>query len=98
MEELLDDIDMLLVMTVNPGFAGQKLVEGAFDKISRARKLLDTTGHSDVILEVDGNCSFENIPKMHKAGAGVFVVGTSSVFHKDYTCETAIEKIFDSLK
>lgn len=97
-EELLGDIDMLLIMTVNPGFAGQKLVEGAFDKISRARKMLDSKGLTDVVLEVDGNCSFENIPKMHKAGAGVFVVGTSSVFHKDYTYQTAIKKVFDSLE
>ncbi len=96
-EDLLDDIDMLLIMTVNPGFAGQKLVNGAFDKISRARKLLNSTGHGDVMLEVDGNCSFENIPKMYKAGADVFVVGTSSVFHKDYTYETGVKKVLESL-
>lgn len=98
LEELLDDIDMLLVMTVNPGFAGQKMASGALDKICRARRLLDSTGHGDVLLEVDGNCSFENIPKMHAAGAEIFVVGTSSVFHKDYTYETATQKILDSLE
>jgi len=97
-EELLDDIDILLIMTVNPGFAGQKLVSGALDKIKRARILLDSTGHPNVMLEVDGNCSFENIPQMYKMGADVFVVGTSSVFHKDYTYETAIQRIFESLE
>lgn len=96
--ELLDDIDMLLIMTVNPGFAGQTLVPTALDKISRARKLLDSTGHGEVMLQVDGNCSFENIPKMHTAGADVFVVGTSSLFHKDYTYQSAANKIFDSLE
>lgn len=96
--ELLGSIDMLLVMTVNPGFAGQKLVNGAIDKIKRARKMLDDAGRTDVILEVDGNCSFENIPKMYEAGADAFVVGTSSVFHKDYTYETATQKVLDSLK
>lgn len=97
-EELLDDIDMLLIMTVNPGFAGQKLVSGAMDKIKRARKLLDSTGHSNILLEVDGNCSFENIPKMYEMGADVFVVGTSSIFHKDYTYESAAKKVFESLE
>ena len=97
-EELLDDIDMLLIMTVNPGFAGQKLVSGALDKIKRARNLLDSTGHSNILLEVDGNCSFENIPKMYEAGADVFVVGTSSVFHKDYTYKTAAQSVFESLE
>ena len=96
--ELVNSIDMLLVMTVNPGYAGQKLVNGAFDKIKRARKMLDDAGRTDVILEVDGNCSFENIPKMYEAGADVFVVGTSSVYHKDYTYETATQKVLDSLK
>ena len=97
-EESLNDIDMLLIMTVNPGFAGQKLVNGALDKIKRARKMLDDAGRSEVILEVDGNCSFENIPKMYNAGADTFVVGTSSVFHKDYTFETATQKVLDLLK
>ena len=89
---------MLLVMTVNPGFAGQKLVNGALDKIKRARKMLDAAGRTDVLLEVDGNCSFENIPKMYEAGADVFVVGTSSVFHKDYTYDSATEKVLNSLE
>ena len=97
-EESLNMIDMLLIMTVNPGFAGQKLVDGAIDKIKRARKMLDNAGCSDVILGVDGNCSFENIPKMYEAGADAFVVGTSSVFHKDYTFETAINTLCESLK
>ena len=96
--ELINSIDMLLVMTVNPGFAGQKLVNGALDKIKRARKMLDAAGCTEVLLEVDGNCSFENIPKMYEAGADVFVVGTSSVFHKDYTYESATEKVLNSLE
>ncbi|MBR4868424.1 MAG: ribulose-phosphate 3-epimerase, partial [Clostridia bacterium] len=66
--------------------------------IKKARKMLDDAGRTDVVLEVDGNCSFENIPKMYEAGADVFVVGTSSVFHKDYTYETAVEKVLKSLE
>ena len=90
---MLDDIDMVLVMTVNPGFAGQTLVSGSFDKIKRMRKLLDKSGHTNVLLEVDGNCSFENVPKMYKAGADVFVVGTSSVFKKGQTVKEGTEKL-----
>lgn len=91
--QVLDDIDMVLVMTVNPGFAGQTLVSGSFDKIKRMRKLLDKSGHTNVLLEVDGNCSFENVPKMYKAGADVFVVGTSSVFKKGQTVKEGTEKL-----
>ena len=96
-EEILDDIDMVLVMTVNPGFAGQKLVPRTLDKVSRLRKLLDESGRQAVSIEVDGNCSFENIPKMYAAGADTFVVGTSSLFSDKETVSSAAEKILDSL-
>lgn len=81
--EVLPDIGLLLLMTVNPGFAAQKLVPGALDKISRARRLLDERGYENLPIEVDGNCSLENIPRMEAAGASVFVVGSSSVFGKE---------------
>ena len=96
-EEILDDIDMVLVMTVNPGFAGQKLVPRTLDKVSRLRRLLDESGRQAVPIEVDGNCSFENIPKMYAAGADTFVVGTSSLFSDKETVSSAAEKILDSL-
>ena len=80
MRELLPDIKMLLIMTVNPGYAGQKIVAQSFDKIKRTRKYLDDLGYSNIMIEVDGNCSFENVPKMYAAGAEIFVVGSSSVF------------------
>lgn len=78
--ELLDYIDLLLLMTVNPGFAAQKMLPFALDKIKRARKMLDEHGHEATPIEVDGNCSFEHIPQMEKAGANIFVTGSSSVF------------------
>lgn len=78
--ELLPDIKMLLIMTVNPGYAGQKIVAQSFDKIKRTRKYLDDLGYRNIMIEVDGNCSFENVPKMYAAGAEIFVVGSSSVF------------------
>ena len=87
-------IDAVLIMTVNPGFSGQKMVPSGFDKIKRTRKMLDDAGYNDIIIEVDGNCSFENIPKMYKNGADMFVVGTSSVFAKNTTVKDGTERVF----
>ena len=80
MENLLDDMDALLLMTVDPGFAGQKLIPRMLDKIRAARAYLDSRGYEHVEIEVDGNVSFENAVKMHEAGADIFVAGSSSLF------------------
>jgi len=90
---ILDDIGIVLLMTVNPGFAGQKLVPQTIQKISDTRKYLDDKGYSNIIIEVDGNCSFENVPLMSKAGAEIFVLGTSSIFNRNYTIPEAVEKL-----
>lgn len=95
--EVIDEVGMVLVMTVNPGFAGQKIVPSAFDKVKRAREMLDRLGKKDILLEVDGNCSFENVPKLYKAGADVFVVGTSSVFKKGLTIQEGTDKLMSLL-
>ena len=80
---ILDDIDAVLIMTVNPGYAGQKLVPASIAKIRELRQMLDTRGYSHVEIEVDGNVSLENARKMSDAGANIFVVGTASLFHPD---------------
>ena len=77
---VLDDIDGLLVMTVNPGFAGQRMVPHSLDKIKRARAFLDANGKKDAEIEVDGNVSVPNAKLMRAAGADIFVGGTSAVF------------------
>ena len=97
LSEIAPRLDMVLVMTVNPGFAGQKLVEGSLDKIERTRKFLDARGLSHVEIEVDGNCSFENVPMMYKAGADIFVTGTSSTFHKDGSVKENTERLLNLL-
>ena len=71
---------MVLLMTVNPGYAGQKLIPQGLDKVRRTRELLDSLGYRAIRIEVDGNCSFENAPKMAAAGAEILVAGSSSVF------------------
>jgi ribulose-phosphate 3-epimerase len=80
-------------MTVNPGFAGQKIVPATVDKVKRLRKMLDERGYSNIEIEVDGNVSFENARLLSDAGANIFVAGSISVFHKDYTLERAIEEL-----
>ncbi len=85
LEEVLPDLDMVVVMTVNPGFAGQQLIPQTVDKIARLRKLLDGAGRPEVRIEADGNVSFVNLPRMRAAGADTFACGTSSVFHKEGT-------------
>lgn len=92
LEDVLDDVSGVLLMTVNPGFAGQKLVPQTLGKITRLRELLDKTGHEEVFIEVDGNVSFENAPKMYHAGARAFVCGTSSIFGKNGSIEENIAK------
>lgn len=94
-EEVLPDIGMLLIMTVNPGFAGQKLVPQTLDKVRAARKMLNERGYAHIPIEVDGNCSFENIPKMEQAGASIFVVGSSSVFDPALGVTKGVAKVRD---
>ena len=89
-EDILDDLDGVLVMTVNPGFAGQKLVPSMLNKIKRLRSFLDEHGYSNVEIEVDGNVSFENAIKMSRAGANIFVGGSSSVFSAETTLKENI--------
>jgi ribulose-phosphate 3-epimerase len=98
LEDLLPDVDAVLIMTVNPGFAGQKIVPATIDKVKRLRKMLDEKGYENVEIEVDGNVSFENARLLSDAGANIFVAGTSSVFHKDYSIPSAIEKTKFSIR
>ena len=96
LSEILPQLSAVLVMTVNPGFAGQKLYDGALKKIEKMKTMLDNRG-IDIPIEVDGNCSYENVPKMFEAGADIFVVGTSSVFKKGQTILDGVNKLRASL-
>ena len=95
---VLDDIDFLLIMTVNPGYAGQKIVRQTLQKIEDARTYLDGRGKSDVMLEVDGCVSIENAAIMRQKGADLFVAGTSSIFHKDKQMHEQIKKLREAIK
>ena len=80
-EQYLEDIDLVLLMSVNPGFGGQKFIDAVIEKISYVRKLIDKTSNK-VRLEVDGGINPENISVVSEAGADTFVLG-SAIFNTD---------------
>lgn len=92
LDYVLEDIDLLLIMTVNPGFAGQKLVPSALQKIADARSMFDARGLATDI-QVDGNVSFANVPHMASAGANFFVGGTSSIFQPGITISEGVRRL-----
>lgn len=75
-EDVLDQLDLLLVMSVNPGFGGQQFIRGSVDKLARARRMLDDAG-SDATLEVDGGINRQSIAECWQAGADTFVAGNA---------------------
>lgn len=82
-EEIVQDLDLLLIMTVNPGFGGQVFIPHSLDKIRRTRQMLDARGLDQVVLQVDGGIEPENVRAVAEAGATCFVAGSSVFKHKD---------------
>lgn len=83
-EANLDQLDMILLMSVNPGFGGQSFIPAVLDKIRQTRALIDKSGR-DIILEVDGGVKLDNIAEVAKAGADAFVMGSAIFNTPDYT-------------
>jgi ribulose-phosphate 3-epimerase len=84
--EVIADMELLLVMTVNPGFGGQRFIAGSLDKVRRARRMLDETG-SGAFLQVDGGISRDTIADVWRAGANCFVAGNAIFSAKDPAAE-----------
>ncbi|MEI8204475.1 MAG: ribulose-phosphate 3-epimerase [Bacteroidota bacterium] len=98
LDYIIDDIDMLVIMTVNPGFAGQKIIPATIGKIRDANDLFHKYNRNNIEIQVDGNVSFANIPAMLDAGATMLVGGTSSLFSKDYSISEAVTEIRKLIK
>ena len=81
MKYVMDKIDMVLLMSVNPGFGGQRFIPATLDKLKEARHLIETSGF-DIRLEVDGGVNIDNIAQIAAAGADTFVAG-SAIFNAD---------------
>ena len=94
LRHLLPAVDFLCVMTVNPGYAGQKLAPGAFEKIEEASAVA-AESRPDLEIEVDGNVSWENIPKMIERGARTLVAGTSSLFDGTADLRASLRRLYE---
>ncbi len=89
-EQILPELDMVLIMTVEPGFAGQELVPFSQDKVRRLRRMKENKGLK-FDIEVDGSINEKTIKDFAKAGADIFVVGTSGIFFKPDPAKAMIE-------
>lgn len=83
LEHVMDKIDIILIMSVNPGFGGQSFIPQALKKIAQARKIIDESGR-DIMLEVDGGVNVSNIADIARAGADTFVSGSAIFGKPDY--------------
>ncbi len=83
LKHVIDKVDMILLMSVNPGFGGQKFLPGTLDKLREARALIDASGR-DIRLEIDGGVNVQNIRSIAEAGADTFVAGSAIFNAPDY--------------
>ncbi len=83
LEHVMDKLDLILIMSVNPGFGGQSFIPEALKKIEKVRELIDASGR-DILLEVDGGIKIENIAAAARAGADTFVAGSAIFGKPDY--------------
>jgi len=83
LDYVLDKVDMILIMSVNPGFGGQKFIPSALTKLRQARRIIDESGY-DIRLEIDGGVKVDNIREIAEAGADTFVAGSAIFGTEDY--------------
>ena len=83
LEHLIEEIDMILIMSVNPGFGGQSFIKSSLDKISASREIISESGR-DIRLEVDGGVKIDNIAEIASAGADTFVAGSAIFGSENY--------------
>ncbi|MCB1814861.1 MAG: ribulose-phosphate 3-epimerase [Candidatus Competibacteraceae bacterium] len=84
LDHVMDKLDIILIMSVNPGFGGQSFIPSALDKLQQARQRIDASGY-DIRLEVDGGVKSDNIRQIAQAGADTFVAGSAIFGAPDYT-------------
>ena len=91
LEYVIDKVDMVLLMSVNPGFGGQEFIPSALDKLRQARKIIDQSG-LEIRLEIDGGVKVDNIGEIAAAGADTFVAGSAIFGSDDYSATIAAMK------
>lgn len=87
----IDNIDLVLLMLVNPGFAGQNIVKSTLDKIKNIKKLFENNNVMDILISVDGGVSHTRASKLSKDGANIFVGGTSGLFKHNMPLKQSLE-------
>lgn len=95
LEHVLDKLDMILLMSVNPGFGGQQFIPSSLEKLRQARKIIDSSGYP-IRLEIDGGVKIDNIGEIAKAGADTFVAGSAIFQTPDY--QKTISAMKDEIK
>lgn len=91
LEYVMDKVDIILLMSVNPGFGGQSFIPATLDKLRQARKMIDDSGY-DIRLEIDGGVKVDNIREIKAAGADMFVAGSAIFSQPDY------KKVIDEMR
>ena len=91
LDYVMDKLDVILLMSVNPGFGGQSFIPGTLNKLRQVRKLIDQSGY-DIRLEVDGGVKVDNIGAIAEAGADMFIAGSAIFGHPDY------KKVIDDMR
>ena len=91
LDHVLDKLDLILIMSVNPGFGGQSFIQAALDKLKRVRELIDRSGRA-IRLEVDGGVKVDNVGSIAQAGADTFVAGSAIFGQADYRAVIAAMK------
>lgn len=94
---VIDSVDYINIMTVNPGFAGQSFIPLMYQKIKEVKEMVDRSGLT-IDIQVDGNIGYETIPNAVKNGANMLVCGTSSLFKKDISTEEAVIQLRHFIK
>ena len=91
LDHVMDKVDMILIMSVNPGFGGQSFIPAALDKLKEARQRIDSSGF-DIRLEIDGGVKLDNIGEIASAGADTFVAGSAIFGNEDYSATISAMK------
>ena len=96
LEYIIEEIDLVLIMTVNPGYMGQPLVPQAVRKIADLKQMIKNL-ELNIKISVDGNVNYKTIPSMIAAGADILVLGSSSLFKKEIEISEAIDSIKEAI-
>lgn len=97
LEPIVDYLDIVLIMAVNPGFAGQDFIPSSINKVKKTRDFLDNLGFNNIEIEVDGHINTQTVPPLYSAGANIFVAGTAGLFYGNRNYKENVKKLRDCI-